>query len=238
MIDLQLHRWVATSARVLASGALLAACLQALAIPVSSRAALNGNDTLVWSGLGGDFDEVTPLPASVSSAGGVGASVSNGGGGGLWRFDEGAGSFLGNFASGDALLATLFEPGPISIRFDTGLSSIGAQIMANDYGAFDGVISVYDDADLLLETYTVAGTASDAADNSALFLGITRNAGDIRRVDFAVSASAFGNLDLAINQMDLRAGRIIVNPTPEPASLALLLLALAGSGIATRRRRR
>lgn len=206
---------------------LLGTGLHAVAVPVTSRVALAGNDSINWGQLGGSLTDVL-VPANVTTAGARLASVNNPSGP-LVRFDEGDGIYSGNFALGDNLLATLFIPGPISIDFSTGLSRIGAQIKANDFGSFNGVLKVFDVNNVLLETQTFAGVSGSQQDNSAIFIGIARATADIDRVEFNISGST--SPDFAINQVDLRVGVV-----PEPATLAMLLAGLALVGTAARRR--
>ena len=207
---------------------LLGTGLHAVAVPVTSRAALAGNDTISWGQLGGTLTNVQ-VPVNVTTAGAQVASVDNPSGP-LVRFDEGDGVYSGNFALGDQLLATLFIPGPISIDFSTGLSGIGAQIKANDFGSFNGVLKVYDVNNLLLEMQTFAGLSTSQQNNSAIFIGITRATADIDRVEFNITGST--SPDFAINQVDLRVGVV-----PEPATLAMLLAGLALVGTVAARRR-
>ena len=214
--------------RATVAALLLGAGLQAAAVPITSRVALAGNDTIQWGQLGGSLTDVL-LPANITTTGAQGATVTNPTGP-LVRFDEGDGVYSGNFALGDALLATLFKPGPISIDFSTGLSRIGAQIMSNDFGSFNGVLKVYDVNNVLLETQTFAGLATSQQDNSAIFIGIARATADIDRVEFNISGST--SPDFAINQVDLRVGVV-----PEPATLAMLLAGLAVLGTAALRHR-
>ena len=214
--------------RATVAALLLGVGVQASAVPVTSRAALAGNDSISWGQLGGSMTDIL-VATDVTTAGGLVASVSNPSGP-LVRFDEGDGIYSGNFALGDPLLATLFIPGPISIDFSTGLSRIGAQIKANDFGSFNGVLKVFDANNLLLETQTFAGLSNSLQDNSAIFIGIARVTADIDRVEFNITGST--SPDFAINQVDLQVGVV-----PEPATLAMLLAGLALVGTATARRR-
>lgn len=223
-----------TAARLLrgvAVAALAAATLQASATLVTTRVALSANDFVEWGQLGAE--DVSPLvtPASITSNLGVNGSASNAGGD-LYRFDEG-GLWGGNFAVGAELIGTLLEPGPIVVDFAIGLSKVGAQIQAADYGAFGGIISVFGSAANLLETYTVNGMSNGNADDSAIFIGVSRLTADIFRVEFNVSGTP--NMDFAINRLDLSVDGV-VNGVPEPASWALAGFALAA--LARTRKRR
>ena len=199
--------------------------LAASASLVTSRAALAGDDFIDWGQLGAEFDPITP-PAGITTHSGSIASVINPSGA-LYRVDQGSGSG-GNFASGDRLLTTLFTPGPIRIVFAEGLSKVGAQIQVNGFGAFSGVISVYDATGALLESHVVPGASNGRDDGSAIFLGVSRSSGDIRRVDFQVSGSA--DPDFAINRVDLTS-------VPEPAMTASLMVGLSFIGLACSRGR-
>lgn len=217
----------------LLAGLLALASAPAFAGLVTSRVALGGTDFIDWGQLGADSTEVVS-PAAVTSALGVSASVSNPSGS-MWRFDEGGGTFAGNFAAGDQLLSTFFTEGPVVINFGNAQSRVGAQIQANDFGAFSGVIEVYSVLNVLLESWSFDGVSNDAGDNSAIFIGVSRSSADIDHVSFRITGPA--NLDFAINRVDL-SDSVPGTGLPEPASLALVGLALTGALVARRRARR
>ena len=208
------------------AGMLALASMHASAVGVSSRAALNGADAIDWAQLGTDFTQITE-PGNVLSSGGVAALVSNTGGE-LWRLDQG--SFASNFAPGDALLWTYFATGPLVVDFSVGLSRVGAQIASNDFGAFTGVISVFDVGNVLLESHSFSGVSDDQADNSAIFIGVSRSTADIDRVEFSITGT--NSPDFAVNRLDFTVGVV-----PEPSTWALWLAGLAAVGGIARRRR-
>lgn len=213
-------------ARATLVGCLSLASLSASAALVTSRVALGGNDFIDWGQLAGNQATEFVGTSPILTSGNLSANASNVSGS-LFRFDEGDGSFKGNFAVNDRLLSTLYDPGPIVLDFNVGLAKIGAQIQANDLGTFKAVIEVFDNLDQLLETRSFDGISSANQDNSAIFIGISRPSADIDHVRFSVTGTT--NLDFAINRVDLsQTADVIVNPAPEPASLALVGAALAG----------
>jgi len=227
-----------TGPKLMVAG-LLAGLLTLVSTPASAtlvtlRADLGGTDYIDWGPLGGDGTQLTSSE-SVTSSLGVNATVSNSSGD-LWTFVEGAGTFAGNFSTGDKLLSTFFTPGPIVIDFASGQSRVGAQIISNVYGPFNGVIAVYDMLDQLLESYSVGGVSSGDGDNSAIFIGVSRATADIGRVVFDVTDIIVDpnfDPDFTINRLALSSATTAV---PVPAAAWLLLSGLGGLGFFGRRR--
>ena len=203
--------------------------LQAQAALVTSRAALGGNDFVDWGQLGPSGTETGGNSFVASSSLGVAATVSKPANT-FFTFD--AADYGGNL--GGNVLFSNFEPGsvsPFSLVFGSSQARVGAQIQANDFGAFTGRISVFDVGNLLLETWDFGGLSNGNQDNSAIFLGVTRAGADIGRVQFSLVGAQ--NAEFAINRLDLNVqgtggGGGGTNPAPEPASLALVGLGLLG----------
>lgn len=95
----------------------------------------------------------------------------------------------GNFAPLSTLIHTgILRPhdDPIKIVFRpqgaAKVTGAGAQIQIGDFGAFVAGISVYDSTGAFIKDLTRNGTSSDAADDSAIFLGVAGP--DIGRLEF------------------------------------------------------
>lgn len=214
----------------------MVAAAPASATLVTSRDAFGGNDTLDWETVG-QSQFILEEPFDMATTGGLTATV-RGSGNGLVRD-----GFLGDllpYRTIESMRCGFDDAGQpvncgvprISISFATGLMGFGAQIQDIGFDqSFLGNISVFDLVGNLLETYSVAGF------NSAPFLGVSRAAADIFRIEFGTNTGR----DFAINRGDLIRGAIQEPPppsssVPEPSSFALFGLALAGVAFARKRR--
>lgn len=213
-----------------ASLALLAGS-QASAAIVTSRAALDGDDFIDWGQVAATAAHGLPSTLSVSSNLGLSAQVSNPPTPGMWRVSQGGCggifNFQANFAACDAVLLSQNTSDPanlISIVFDAPVAGGGAQFsQAASFGDFTAFLSAYDAGGTLLETSSLAGTTNGAGDNSAVFLGISRQQADIARLDF--SASGF-NRYFGINRVELDRTAPDIRTVPEPSTLLVAGLAL------------
>lgn len=226
-----------------ALGALLLACGSfASAALVTSRAALGGDDFIDWAQLGAPAT-LTALgePAAVTSDLGRSATVQNTGGD-LYRFNEGDGTFGGNFTTGDALLFTLFDGGKIDIDFALATGRAGAQIQGGSGQAFRARIEAFAIGGALLEGWDLDGaafSALSAGDGSNIFIGISRASNDIDRIAFSVSYADPLQTDLSVAINRLSFGPAATVPggggnVPIPATSALVLLGLGLVGVSRR----
>ena len=202
-------------------------CAPADSMLIVSRSDILNPDSVDWGQLGPNLTLV-PSGATVASSFGLNLIVSNSNGAGLQSLVQGTG-WNGNFAPGDKLIYTMTDNSPLVIDFPVNVFSAGAQIQADAFGSFTGVVKAYDASLNLLETFSYAGNSSNAADNSAIFIGIEDSQNRIRRLTFdIVTSDPDFQHDLAINQLDFLASP---NAVPIPGTAMLLgsgMLALWG----------
>jgi hypothetical protein len=175
---------------------------------VKSKSALDGDDLINWAQLGKPLTIVN-TPATVTSNGGLSATVSNLGGSSLASARQGD-PWDGNFAQNAPIIVTgQFTPsGSISITFATPVYAVGAQMGYNWISAvpmpFTEVITAYDIDNNLLGTFTETGEMDDLANNSAIFIGIRDSIPEISTVVFSTT-STFGGYpgSIAIDNVTL-----------------------------------
>jgi PEP-CTERM motif len=209
---------------------------------IADRAGVNATDSVDWGPLGPAFS-IVPNAFTITSAGGNSLIVSQIAGP-FERRDQGfpSGGWNGNFALGDHLLWTHGSPGfgssgPITINFGpTGIFAGGAQIQANvaDGSKFTAHLKAFDKFGALLGEVTEDGLANNAADNSAIFIGMGSDDTPISKLEFSLDSANSLLGDFAINRLDFA-------PVPEPASLALFAagtLSMVAYALRARTRRR
>lgn len=228
-----LKRTVATMA-----ASLVAAASFATFTPVTSAAALGGNDFIDWSQFGPSF---TPVPSGAAGFTNLGLAftvwsadeVSGADNGGpLTRYDEDNG-WAGTFAPGTPLLY-VGNSNPstntvIKIVFASQVRGVGMQASSNRFGDFNVNAGYWDPypGNFVGFSSNSGVNAADSHDGSAYTGGYT-DVGGITEVYLrADMADGSENLGFGVGQVDL------INPVPEPATMAAV-----GIGIAAVIRRR
>lgn len=201
----------------------------------AARADLKANDSVDWSVLGAPFTAVSN-PVSLDSSLGLNLTVSMPAGI-FERRDQSApnvtsnppdGNFTvtgwaGIFAPDDSLLWTRPNNGPLLLEFASPVSAAGAQIQRSLYGSYTATLEVFDSQGNSLATYTGGAVASNAGDNSAVFLGVISTSADIKRLLFTVDNLSDG---FAINQLDLN-----TLPSPNAVPETSLWSLVTGAGV-------
>jgi PEP-CTERM motif len=202
---------------------------------VSSPAALDSNDSVLWSTLGADGD---PIPNAFSVASVDGNSV-----GGGFSISTGqvnvAGTdwtpVSGDFSNGDFLIFAdnggNAGSGPITFTFQTGYGA-GAAIQANTPGQFTAKIELFNGGTSLgFETVT-----SDVS-GDAIFIGALDTIAEVTGARFSLTAAQVNsnttnNLgDFALDTLSLQNLAV-----PEPGSILLMMGGLTATALLLRRR--
>lgn len=125
------------------------------------------------------------------------------------RIDNPPNGIPANFGLGDAVLFTGLDssqfpapgnPGPITLTFLKPVMAVGTQIAVDDTFNYTVFADIYDDNNILLDTFSLAGTSSTTIDNSAVFLGVKS---DIPNISQVVYRTDILNRAFGINQVDL-----------------------------------
>lgn len=178
-------------------------------ILVTSRDNMIGTDFIDWGTLGPPYEEweFFEHPFNILTNLGISATVTMTSTNSFLRINQNnPDPWQGTFNNGDRLIYTDTNDdflNPISITFETGFRGVGTQIQPNANGPFQARISVYNNINLLLGTFTLSGISS-VIEGTAIFIGVRSELQNIFRVDFEIiSASLPTRAAFAINRVEL-----------------------------------
>jgi hypothetical protein len=231
IMNTQTRRAAVFGLAILAVAAMVAPAeaAEGVLVLVKSRPALDGDDVINWGQLGPTLTIVN-TPATVTSNGGLSATVSNLSGPSLITARQGN-PWEGNFAPNVPIIVTgQYTPsGSISITFAAPVYAVGAQMDYNWISPvavpFTEVITAYDAGGNLLGTYTEQGEMDNLANNSSVFIGIRDSIPEISTVVFSTT-STFGGYpgSIAINNVALAVPALATRTGNEGFAVASVLL--------------
>ena len=136
----------------------------------------------------------------------------------------------GNWGTGLSMIGTNSRDTSMTLSFDTAVSGVGAFLNWSRFsnGTPDGdlpIISIYDAAHTLLETYTLT-FATGGGNNSGDFHGFLRGTADIASITFDGGFIGAANLEV-----------VTAPAIPEPSTYALMIAGLGVVGFIARRRK-
>lgn len=193
-----------TATTLLSLGVLLPGSAQAISLVGRSDInSFGANDYYDWGTLGGNGTTINN-PFNVTSNLGKSATISQSGGSfqivkqsltpNTWSPGTG---WRGNFTGGDNILWTNGNPGPITITFANPVFVAFTQIQRASFGDFTANLTAYDVSNNSLGTFSLTGSSTSGADNSAIFIGVKDSTASIAKLTFSV----LGNEGFAINQL-------------------------------------
>jgi hypothetical protein len=196
---------------------------------VTSPTALSGTDALNWGTLG-PVGTIVSNPFTIISTNGHTVSVSQPPQFGSFAVFEQTssptlGTWNGNFASGDMLLyggdLGSKTPDPYTLNFgSTAVAAGGAQIESDYTGKFTAQVQALDASGHILASFTEGGNATHAADNSAIFIGISSTSTNIYQITLSLTKAPSNTIgDFAINQFDFRTSTLTAVTAAGPATL-------------------
>jgi hypothetical protein len=97
---------------------------------------------------------------------------------------------------------------PYTLNFgSTPVAAGGAQIESNYDGKFTAEVQAMDASGNVLASFTENGNATQAANNSAIFIGISSTSANIYQIALSLTRAPSNTIgEFAINQFDFRAG--------------------------------
>ena len=203
---------------------------------VTLRSGLSGSDSLAISAIGGDQTAVSN-GFSVLTLGGNTVTFSNTAADGFTVLQQ-SNDWSGNFAANDLVLWDNGDAGPVTLGFSTAVGGIGLQIQPNglppQVTSFTASIQAFNSSHISLGSFSESGNSTDAANNSAIFLGIQSTAADIASIQINITSPA--GIDFAFNELTFGAPAGLT--VPEPSSWLLLLAGVGLSPALLRKLRR
>jgi hypothetical protein len=152
----------------------------------------------------------------------------------FYNFQQGNG-WSGNFPAGMGLIYNGFvfgaQPLDIAISFASGIAGVGAYIQADKFGPFSATITLFDQNNNSLGSFTANGVSNGTV-GTALFIGASNSTGGVYAAQFNV-VDVNGNNDFAIGTVNFNSS------IPEPSSFLLFgSSALGVAGVIRRRLKR
>jgi hypothetical protein len=189
-------------------------------------------DAIDWCQYGCLGDGFQPSLPWVSNHGATGTvGLVNDMGQDFYNFQQGNG-WNGNFPAGMGLIYNGFvfgtQPLDILTTFTSGIAGVGAYIQADKFGPFSATITLFDQHNNSLGSFTANGVSNNMV-GTALFIGASNSTGGVYAAQFNV-VDVNGNNDFAIGTVNFD------STIPEPSSLLLFGSSVLGVARILRRR--